>query len=125
MQAKTHSARVWQQLQESHGLDQLSSQIRALDGETLVSGTSAAHAMSEVYSPPRIVKFARQLGHHGGYSLYLTAPSPDGRKCDVSKPSDRLRCWRLLSRDNHLLLICLSSMHTRQYAWEPAQPKTS
>ena len=36
------------------------------------------HDVSEIYSPPRVVKMARKLGMKGGVSLDLTVPASDG-----------------------------------------------
>ena len=36
------------------------------------------HDVSEIYSPPRVVKMAKSIGMKGGVSLDLTVPSSDG-----------------------------------------------
>ena len=43
------------------------------------------HDVSEFYSPPRVVKMARQLGMKGGVSLDLTVPASDGYVWDFSR----------------------------------------
>ena len=39
----------------------------------------ASHGIGEVYSPPRVVPFARQQGLTGGWSLDLTTEDHRGR----------------------------------------------
>ena len=46
------------------------------------------HDVSEFYSPPRVVKMARELGMKGGVSLDLTVPASDGYVWE--KPSEQL-----------------------------------
>ena len=43
------------------------------------------HDVSEFYSPPRVVKIARQFWMKGGVSLYITVPANDGYIWDFSR----------------------------------------
>ena len=54
------------------------------------------HLVSEVYSPPRVVQMATELGMGDGFSLDLTAPDPDGFVWDFRKRECRVKALRLM-----------------------------
>ena len=60
-----------QRHKDADALSSLEGQTRQLEVESLKASTNVGHALSEIYSPPR---------------LY----SPDGKRLDVSKASDAL-----------------------------------
>ena len=67
-------------------LASLSEGQKALDVEALRIKCGFGDLISEVYSPPRVTTMAESMGLRGGFSLDLTAPGPDGRAWDFTKP---------------------------------------
>ena len=55
------------------------------------------HDVSEFYSPPRVVKMAKQLGMGGGVSLDLTVPGSDGYVWDFSRKHCRDRTTQIVN----------------------------
>ena len=90
---------------EMEVLSQLEMERRQMDVETILRRKGADHAVTELYSPPRIVDMAHAMGFKGWYSLDLTNPSPDGRPWEFSKIGGRVRCWRLIKHDRPYLSI--------------------
>ena len=62
-------------------------------------------AIGEIYSPPRVVTVAQAMGVRDGFSLDLTAPMPDGKVWDLSKPHYRLKAIEVIRREKPCLLI--------------------
>ena len=106
---------------EAQALNRLDEYAKQLETEAIVRARGAHHAITEIYSPPRITTLAKQMGLQPGYALDLTSRAPDGRFWDFSKARDRLKCWRLLRRDRPYLLIGSPPMHCVQCPTEPAQ----
>ena len=63
------------------------------------------HDVSEFYSPPRVVKMAKQLGMKGGVSLDLTVPASDGYVWDFSRKHCRDRATAIINEKNPLCLM--------------------
>ena len=80
--------------------------------------------VAKVYSAPRIVTVAEAAGLRGGFSLDLTAPSPDGHIWDFSIHANRVKAQKLLNEQKPYVLIgspraqhsatCRTSMHSDQ-----------
>ena len=61
--------------------------------------------MSEVYSPPRVVPFARASGLTGGWSLDISSEGPDGCAWDFDLDENRRKAEKLLDEPQPVLLI--------------------
>ena len=59
----------------------------------------------EIYSPPRIVERATEMGSEGGWSLDLTTKDSMGRKWDLSKPEVRSRAIQFIKQTKPLLIV--------------------
>ena len=90
---------------EEMALSALSNGQRALDVKVLRLKCGFGDLVSEVYSLPRVASMAEEMGMRGGFSLDLTAPGPDGRSWDFSKPSHRTRAMRLVNERRPYLLV--------------------
>ena len=63
------------------------------------------HDVSEFYSPPRVVKVAKELGTKGGASLDLTVPASDGYIWDFSRKHCRDRAMQIVVDKRPLFLM--------------------
>ena len=61
--------------------------------------------VSEFYSPPRVVKMARNLGMKGGVSLDLTVPASDGFIWDFSRKHCRDKAMEMINDEKPLFLM--------------------
>lgn len=61
--------------------------------------------VSEIYSPPRVIRFAKQYGLVGGWSLDLTTHDEHGRQWDFSKEEMRNRAMEKINKDELTLVI--------------------
>ena len=75
-------------------------------------GSEAPFHVTEIYSPPRVVKMAKKMGLVPGLSLDLTTiDEDDGQPWDFSKKEKRDKARDLVRNKKHLLLV-LSPMCT-------------
>ena len=63
------------------------------------------HDVSEIYSPPRVVKMAKALGMKGGVSLDLTVPANDGYVWDFSRKHCRDQAMQIVNEKKPLFLM--------------------
>ena len=63
------------------------------------------HDVSEFYSPPRVVKMARELGMKGGVSLDLIVPANDVYVWDFSRQHCRDRATQIVNDKRPLFLM--------------------
>ena len=63
------------------------------------------HDVSEFYSPPRVVKMAKQLGMRGGASLDLTVLASDGYIWDFSRKHCRDSATQIVREKRPLFLM--------------------
>ena len=63
------------------------------------------HDVSEFYSPPRVVKMARELGTKGGVSLDLIVPANDGYVWDFSRQHCKDRATQIVNDKRPLFLM--------------------
>ena len=61
--------------------------------------------VAEVYSPPRVVKMANEMGMRGGWSLDLTTTDEDGLPWDFNSIKMRNRATREIIQDKPLVVI--------------------
>ena len=90
---------------EVQAMDALAAEGRCRDMDAVRAKLGCKNDVSEVYSPPRIVTVAEAAGLRGGFSLDLTAPSPNGQTWDFAKSSDRRRALELQQAQKPYLLI--------------------
>ena len=90
-----------QQEQEVLNHRQRRSQIRRLSREKGAQPGS----VSEVYSPPRIAKMAKEMGLKSGWSLDLTTEDADGKAWDFNDPDMKRRAVKKICTDKPGLLI--------------------
>ena len=89
--------------------------------------------ISEVYSPPRVTKMARQMGMSGGWALDLTTADESGEVWDFTKESCREKARKLVKMSKPTLLIgspecrCFSQIQTlnRNHYRDPADAARS
>ena len=81
---------------EQKALERFESEGRLRDMANVREKLGCKADVAEVYSPPRIVTVAQAAGLRGGFSLDLTAPSPDGHTWDFSVHSNRVKARQLL-----------------------------
>lgn len=86
-------------------LNKFEGDTRAVEMEHIVQARGAHHALSELYSPPRIVPLAKRYGLKLGYSLDLTVRGPDGHFWDFSKLNYRVKLRALIARDTPYIII--------------------
>ena len=67
------------------------------DMATVRAKLGCGHDVSEIYSPPRVVKMAKTLGMKGGVSLDLTVPANDGYIWDFSRKHCRDRATQIVN----------------------------
>jgi hypothetical protein len=72
--------------------------------KTMVGNLETGHMVSEVFSPPRVVTMARELGFAGGWSLDMTTVDDEGQPWDFNKPEMRDK-ERKLVRDTKPTLL--------------------
>ena len=63
------------------------------------------HDVSELYSPPRVVKMARELGMKGGVSLDPSFPAHDGYVWDFSRKQCRDRALQIVNEKRSLFFM--------------------
>ena len=73
------------------------------DMAVVIQKLGCDHDVSEFYSPPRVVKMARELGMKGGVSLDLTVPASDGYVWGGTSAGSiaEIVRHRLLTRSDH------------------------
>lgn len=105
--SKSRSVKVGSndQASEVHAMQKLGQATRELDVETMLKAKGAGHAVTEVYSRPRVVKMAMEMGLGEGCSLDLTAKAPDGTIWDFSRIADQRKCWQLVRKCRPFLVI--------------------
>lgn len=94
-----------EEVRELQALQKLQDCTRKLGVDAMSYGKGAHHAVTEVYSPPRVVDMAHAMVFKGRYSRDLTNPPQVEMAWDFSKASHRMRCWRLIKRDRPYLVI--------------------
>jgi len=63
------------------------------------------HDLSEIYSPPRVTKMARQMGLKGGWALDLTTVDEGGEPWDFNLESCRVKAKKLIQTSKPTVLI--------------------
>ena len=86
-------------------LSQFGSDARSTEMENVLRARGAHHAITELYSPPRIVPLAERCGLKAGYSLDLAVRGPDGHFGDFTRLGDRVKVWKLIARDRPCIII--------------------
>ena len=73
---------------------------------TLRQAADCKYDIAEMYSPPRMVKLARQLGLRDGWSLDLTREDPDdGKPWDFGTEEKRKKAMKMVDVDKPLMLV--------------------
>ena len=98
------SSGPWRQGEDA-AMDALDKGARMDHMKVIRMKLGCSNDVSEVYSPPRIVTVAEAAGLRGGFSLDLTAPSPDGTVWDFSRHDCRRRALELVQSQRPYLLI--------------------
>ena len=63
-------------------------------------------SITELFSPPRVVKEARRFGIKEGHTFDMTVPDPDdGQAWDMNIPSKRRKAWRIICTTKPTLVI--------------------
>ena len=61
--------------------------------------------VAEVYSPPRVVEFAKEMGLKCGWSLDITGRDTDGKPWNFSRKEMQDRAEKKVRQDKPVLLI--------------------
>ena len=87
----------WQGYEAAH-LAAFEGESRRRDMEAVRRKLGVRNDFTEVYKPERMNKAPKELKLTSGHSLDLTAPVPDGKPWDFSRPADRLKLWKPIQR---------------------------
>ena len=94
----------WQK-EEAKALESLEEGEKMRQMEVVRRKLGISNDLTEMYSPWRVNEVIKELKMRPGFSLDLTVPGPDGKAWDFSKPSDRLKLWKLIYKHRPYFVI--------------------